>query len=174
MADTIVDMTKPSTAAWAGATSLAPYAVMKTYWAFGGSAGKPAGDLAVQLEANGAPDVLVWMERHGLDFTAVGALVAMLFLAALVMSWGARLPRWSLLVPGWAGALTLTPYGLGTMIAAPLGFTVGDAEGWSAWVGIVGGLAFAGLGIALGICTRSYQRRTSPEARNTRRPASLV
>ncbi|MFC7722674.1 hypothetical protein [Nonomuraea recticatena] len=161
-------MTKPSTAAWAGAAALAPYAMMKTYWAFGGTAGKPAGDLAAQLEANGAPDVLVWMERHGLDFTAVGALAAMLFLAALVMPWGARLPRWSLLVPGWAGALALTPYGLVTMIAAPFGLTVGDAEGWSAWVGIVAGLAFAGLGIALGVCSRSYQRRTRRGAGDTR------
>ncbi|WP_344547158.1 hypothetical protein [Actinomadura fulvescens] len=155
-----MNLLKSSTAAWVGAAALVPYVMMKTYWALGGTAGKPAGDLAVQLRVNGAPEVVVWMERHGLDFTAAGALVGMLLVVALVVSWGARLPRWSVLVPGWAGALLLTPYGLGTMVAAPLGFTVGDAQGWSWWVGIVGGVAFAGLGAALGVCSRSYQRRT--------------
>ena len=50
-----MSLMKSSTAAWAGAAALVPYAVMKTYWAFGGTAGKPAGDLAVQLKVNGAP-----------------------------------------------------------------------------------------------------------------------
>ncbi|MEW2353710.1 hypothetical protein [Spirillospora sp. NPDC029432] len=152
---------KSSTAARAGAVALLPYALMKTYWAAGGTAGKPAGDLAAQLRENGAPEALVWMESHGLDFTVFGALAGALLLAALVMPWGARLPRWFLLVPGWAGAVLLTPYGLATMVAAPLGFTVGDAAGWSWWVGMVGGLAFAGLGAALGVCSRSYQRKTA-------------
>ncbi|MFI6515411.1 hypothetical protein ACIBF1_07600 [Spirillospora sp. NPDC050679] len=151
---------KPPTAAWAGAATLVPYAVMKTYWALGGTAGKPAGDLAAQLRANGAPAALVWMERHGLDFTVVAALVGALLLVALTASWGTRLPGWSLLVPGYAGALLLTPYGLATMVAASAGVTVGDAEGWSWWVGIVGGMAFAGLGAALGMCSRAHRRRT--------------
>ncbi|PDP87211.1 hypothetical protein CQJ94_13035 [Glycomyces fuscus] len=151
---------KSSTAAWAGALSLVPYAVMKTYWAVGGTAGRPSGDLAEQLRANGAPEALVWMERHGLDFTVLGALAATLLLAALALPRGERLPRWSLLLPGWAGSVLLTPYGLATMVAAPLGLTVGDAEGWSPWVGVVGGVAFAGLGAALGVCSWSYQRRT--------------
>ncbi len=154
-----MSLMRSSTAAWAGAGAVVPYTVMKTYWAFGGTAGRPAGDLAAHLKVNGAPEALVWLERHGLDFTVVAALVGVLLLAALVLPWGARLPRWSLLVPGWTGALLLTPYGLATMVAAPLGFTVGDATGWSWWVGIVGGLAFAGLGAALGVCSRSYGRR---------------
>ncbi|MFF5260841.1 hypothetical protein ACFY4C_18025 [Actinomadura viridis] len=151
---------RASTAAWAGAAALIPYVVMKTYWAFGGTAGRPGGDLAAQLRANGAPEALVWMERHGLDFTVLGAIVGAALLMALVSPWGARLPRWSLLAPGWAGALSLTPYGLATMVAAPLGITIGDTDGWSSWVGIVGGLAFAGLGAALGMCSWSHQQRT--------------
>ncbi|MDF2711051.1 MAG: hypothetical protein K0R62_6703 [Nonomuraea muscovyensis] len=152
----------PSTVAWGGVAALVPYAVMKTYWALGGTAGRPAGDLAAQFAANGAPAVVVWMERHGLDFTAVGALAGMMLLAALVTSWGTKVPRSALLVPGWVGAAMLTPYGLGTILAASFGFTVGDAEGWSTWVGVVGGLAFAGLGAALGVCSLAYQRRTRP------------
>ncbi|MEU4545565.1 hypothetical protein [Nonomuraea dietziae] len=137
---------------------------MKTYWAFGGNAGRPAGDLAVGLRANGAPEVLVWMEQHGIDFTVLGAAGGVLLLAALTWPWGELLPRWALLSLGWAGALVLTPYGFATLIASAVGFTVGDAEGWSPWVGYVGGLAFAGLGLSLALCTRSYQRRTRPPA----------
>lgn len=155
---------KPSTAAWAGAASLLPYTAMKTYWAFGGTAGRPPGDLAARFRENGAPEVLVRMEQHGLDFTVLGAFAGMVLLAVLVLSRGRRPPRWSLLVPGWAGALLLTPYGLATMAAAPFGLTAGDAEGWSPWVGVVGGLAFAGLGASLALCTPAYQRRTGPQA----------
>ncbi|MEV5827588.1 hypothetical protein AB0L25_18665 [Spirillospora sp. NPDC052242] len=150
-------MTRATTAAWAGVISLVPYVLMKTYWAFGGTAGKPAGDMAARLQQNGAPAAIVWMERHGLDFTVFGALAGMLLLAALVLPWGTRLPRWTLLLPGWTGAILLTPYGLATMIAAPFGFSVGDTEGWSSWVGLVGGLAFAGLGTALAICTHTHR-----------------
>lgn len=109
---------------------------------------------------NGAPEVLVWMERHGLDFTMLGVLAAVLLLLALVQPWGMRIPRWMLLVPGWAGAVLLTPYGTATVIAALLGVGVGSTEGWSSWVGVVGGVAFAGLGGALLVATRSYQRRS--------------
>ncbi|MFD8534231.1 hypothetical protein ACFV0L_43175 [Streptosporangium canum] len=155
---------KPLKAMWLGIAALAPYILMKTYWAFGGNAGRPAGDLGAGMRANGAPETLVWMEQHGIDFTVLGALGGMLLLAALARPWGERLPRWALLVPGWAGALVLAPYGFATLIASAVGFTVGDAEGWSSWVGYVGGLAFAGLGLSLALCARSYQRRTRPSA----------
>ncbi|MEU5945071.1 hypothetical protein ABZ793_05850 [Micromonospora sp. NPDC047465] len=155
---------KSPKAVWFGTAALTPYILMKTYWAFGGIAGRPAGDLAASMRANGAPEALVWLEQHGIDFTVLGALGGVLLLTALTRPWGERLPRWTLLVLGWPGAVALTPYGLATMIAAAAGFTVGDAEGWSPWVGYVGGLAFAGLGLSLALCTRSYQRRTRPPA----------
>jgi hypothetical protein len=146
---------------WFGIAALTPYIAMKTYWAFGGNAGRPAGDLGAEMLANGAPEALVWMERHGIDFTALGALGGVLFLVALARPWGERLPRRLLLVPGWAGSLILTPYGTATLIASAVGFKSVE-EGWSPWVGYVGGLAFAGLGLALALGTRSYQRRTRP------------
>jgi len=155
---------KSPKATWFGIAALTPYILMKTYWAFGGNAGRPAGDLAASLHANGAPGALVWLEQHGIDFTALGALGGVLLLAALTRPWGERLPRWPLLVLGWAGALALTPYGFATVVASAVGFTVGDAEGWSPWVGYVGGLAFAGLGLSLAFCTRSYLGRTRPSA----------
>ncbi|HEV7933618.1 MAG TPA: hypothetical protein VGP70_15080 [Actinomadura sp.] len=46
--------TEPSPAArlspWAGTAALAPYVAMKTSWAWGGTAGKPAGDFAEEHE----------------------------------------------------------------------------------------------------------------------------
>ncbi|GGR99144.1 hypothetical protein GCM10010169_49700 [Micromonospora fulviviridis] len=155
-----MNLIKPLSPAWAGALALTPYAVMKTYWAFGGAAGRPEGDLAAEFERNGAPEPLIWMERHGLDFTVLGAVGGLLLLLALVRPWGMRIPRWALLVPGWAGAVFLVPYGIGTVIAATLGMSVGSTEGWSPWVGVVGGVAFAGFGGALAVSSRSYQRRS--------------
>ncbi|WP_156326092.1 hypothetical protein [Nonomuraea sp. SBT364] len=147
-------------ALWSGIAALTPYILMKSYWAFGGSAGRPAADLPAEMRANGAPEALVWMEQHGIDFTVLGAVGGIVLLAALARPWGERLPPLALLAPGWAGAVVLTPYGVATLVASAVGFTVGDAEGWSPWVGYVGGLAFAGLGLSLAFCARSYQRRT--------------
>ncbi len=147
-----------------GVAALAPYILMKTYWAFGGTAGRPAGDLVAEMRANGVPEALVWMERHGIDFTVLGALGGVLLLVALTRPWGERLPRWTLLVPGRAGAVLLTPYGVATFVASTVGFTVGDAEGWSPWVGQVGGLAFAGLGLSLAFCVRSRASRQTVTA----------
>ncbi|MEO3791241.1 hypothetical protein ABGB14_13615 [Nonomuraea sp. B10E15] len=146
---------------WTGIAALTPYILMKTYWAFGGSVGRPAADLPAEMRANGAPECLVWMQQHGIDFTVLGALCGIVLLAALARPWGERLPRSALLALGWAGAVGLTPYGAATLVASAIGFTVGDAEGGSSWVGYVGGFAFAGLGLSLAFCARSYQRRTS-------------
>ncbi|WP_433319815.1 hypothetical protein [Micromonospora chersina] len=73
---------------------MALYAVMKTYWALGGAAGRPA-----EFERNGAPEPLIWMKRHGLDSTVLEAVGGVVLLLALVRPWGMRVPRWVLLVP---------------------------------------------------------------------------
>ncbi|GAB2447877.1 hypothetical protein GCM10027187_13600 [Streptosporangium sandarakinum] len=88
-----VTSVKSLKAMWFGIAALTPYILMKTYWAFGGNVGRPAGDLGAGMRANGAPEVLVWMEQHGIDFTVLGALVGVLLLAALARPWGERLPR---------------------------------------------------------------------------------
>ncbi|MEU4642651.1 hypothetical protein [Micromonospora sp. NPDC023814] len=92
---------KSAKAVWFGTAALAPYILMKTYWALGGNAGRPAGDLAASLRASGAPDALVWLEQHGIDFTVLGALGGVLLLTTLTRPWGERLPRWTLLALGW-------------------------------------------------------------------------
>jgi hypothetical protein len=147
---------------------------MKVYWAWGGTAGKPDGmDLADEFAKNGAPRFLVWMERHGLHFTAIGILLAVMLLAALVRPWGQIFPRWVprlrgrrvpralLLVPGWAVAATLTPYGgVGLAVIATGGLSTQRLAGLSPVVFVIGFVNFFAIGLALGICSLSYQRRT--------------
>ena len=101
-----------------GSVAAAPYVALKTYWSCGGRAGLADGfDVVGEFEKNGAPDALVWLERHGIDFTAVLALTGVMLAFALVRPWGRRLPRWLLLTPAWAGTL-LIPYGLLTAVLA--------------------------------------------------------
>ncbi|WP_158845748.1 hypothetical protein [Streptomyces sp. NRRL WC-3742] len=57
---------------------------MKVYWSWGGTVGKPEGmDIADEFVKNGAPAVLVWMERHGIDFTVLLVALGLTLLAAL-------------------------------------------------------------------------------------------
>ncbi|RKT18988.1 hypothetical protein BX285_3430 [Streptomyces sp. 1114.5] len=102
----------------AGALAL-PYIALKTYWAAGGRAGVADGfDVADEFARNGAPTALVWLERHGVDFTAVLALIGVA------------------LAPTWAGTL-LIPYGPLTGWVAPVGAAafvgIGTALGIAAW-----------------------------------------
>ncbi|MEV5880162.1 hypothetical protein AB0L75_39375 [Streptomyces sp. NPDC052101] len=160
----------------AGAAGAFPYVAMKVYWAWGGTAGKPAGmNLADEFARNGAPRVLVWLERHGIDFTAVGIVLAITLLGALTRPWGQVFPRWMPIlrgrgVPrwlplafGWAAALTLGPYGsLGLAVIVTGGLAKVNTAGMSPLVFVVGFLNFFSIGVSLGVCSLSYQRRTRP------------
>lgn len=153
-------------ARWAtrwGIASLIPYAAVKTYWACGGSAGKPSGfDLAAEFERNGSPEALVWMERHGIDFTAVLAAVGAVLLLALSRPWGRAMPRWSLLAPAWSGAVLLVPYGVLTVGAWATGYHVDGEPRFSSWFVLSGVIAFCGFGSALAVCAWSIRRRPAP------------
>lgn len=134
-----------------GSAAAAPYVAMKMYWAFGGRAGLADGfDVAGEFERNGAPEALVWLERHGIDFTAVLALMGVMLAFALVRPWGRRLPRWLLLPPAWAGTL-LIPWGLLTAVAALAGNSGDATPSVTLWVVPAGVGAFLGIGTALGV-----------------------
>ncbi|GGV44235.1 hypothetical protein GCM10010182_80900 [Actinomadura cremea] len=155
---------EPSSAVrWAarvGIASLLPYAAIKAYWAFGGRAGLRDGfDLAVEFRRNGAPEPIIWLEEHGIDFTAALAAVGAVLLLALVRPWGTRLPRWTLLVPAWAGAVLFLPYG---SLTALLAFSDGTDRNaaTTGWLTVAAVMAFCGAGGSLGVCARSYQRRS--------------
>ncbi|MBO0657057.1 hypothetical protein J1792_31270 [Streptomyces triculaminicus] len=129
----------------------APYIALKTYWAFGGRAGLADGfDLVDEFEKNGAPDALVWLERHGIDFTAVLALTGVMLAFALVRPRGRRLPRWLLFTPALAGTL-LIPYGLLTAVLALTQNGSNAAPAITQWVAPAGVGAFLGIGTALGV-----------------------
>lgn len=87
-------------AAGAGIAALVPYAALKEYWALGGRAGLADGfDMVGEFRRNGAPELIVWLEQHGVDFTAALAFAGAMLLIALVHPWGARLARLVLLMP---------------------------------------------------------------------------
>ncbi len=139
------------------ATLALPYIALKTYWAAGGQAGVADGfDMADEFARNGAPTALVWLERHGLDFTAVLALIGLALALTLARRPPARrLPRRLLLAPAWAGTL-LIPYGLLTAIVAPFDSSP-DGGPLTGWVAPVGAAAFVGIGMALGIAAWSHR-----------------
>ncbi|MEU1817000.1 hypothetical protein ABZ543_17655 [Streptomyces roseifaciens] len=148
--------------AWSAAAAV-PYIAIKTYWAAGGRAGLPDGfDVAGEFEKNGSPQVLVWLERHGIDFTAVLALAGLALAFALVRPWGRHFPRKLLLAPAWAGTL-LIPYGLLTTVLAVAGYASGRAEpgpAMTGWIVPAGVGAFLGIGTALG--AGAWSQRSNP------------
>jgi hypothetical protein len=147
--------------AWIGVAGLVPYMVAKTVIAVGGSV---AGVSAATMGE--APGLAGRLQDRGIDITAVYALAGGLLLLALTHRWGLALPRWVLLTPGWLGAATLAPYGVILLFLLPLLVAgVIDAGGESLWWVVIGGGAFAPLGVALAVATVSYQRRTRPGCR---------
>jgi hypothetical protein len=142
--------------AYGGVAGLVPYAVAKSVVAAGGTvAGIATADLGVY------PGMAGWLQDRGIDITVVFAVAGALLLVALTCRFGVVIPRRVLVALGWSGAATLAPYGVLLLLSLPLlagdGVTGGPVPLW--WV-LIGGGAFAPLGIALGVATASYQRRT--------------
>lgn len=113
------------------------------------------------------------LESAGIDITVLAALAGAVFVVALAGPWAQRLrlPRWLVLGPAWASAVSLVLYGYPLIVGGLLAVlgVVGlseEPDGFSreglAWVIVFGGLAFAGLGTALAVAARSWQRRTRP------------
>ncbi|ARF81226.1 hypothetical protein ACIG0C_22970 [Kitasatospora aureofaciens] len=136
-----------------------PYIALKAYWAAGGRAGMADGfDMADEFRRNGAPAALVWLERHGIDFTSVLALTGVALALVLTHRPPTRPPaRRLLLAPAWAGTL-LIPYGLLTGLVGALGSGAADAP-LTGWVGPAGAAAFVGIGTALGLSAWPHRRR---------------
>lgn len=151
-----------------GIAAAVPYIAVKTYWAAGGRAGLADGfDIAGEFTRNGAPDALVWLERHGVDFTAVLALTGLALACALVRPWGRKLPRRPLLVLACAGTL-LIPYGLLTALLALTGDDGSAGTPITGWIAPAGVGAFLGIGTALGVGAWPHlhpEHRRTPGAR---------
>ncbi|TDD88162.1 hypothetical protein E1293_06740 [Actinomadura darangshiensis] len=150
---------------------------MKTTWALGGSfAGISSARVVAEFERNGASGLILTLEKYGLDFTTLSALLGIFLLMGLTHRWGQvfagrAVPRWLPLAPAWLGALTLGPYGVVATFGYLLPPVVGLGglpdgpllHGWSGWtVAACGIVAFTVYGVALGVAAWSYQRRTRP------------
>ncbi|MFI6509423.1 hypothetical protein ACIBCT_17580 [Streptosporangium sp. NPDC050855] len=169
--------------AYLGAAAFLPYAAMKTTWALGGTfAGVGGAEMTATMERNGASELMLTLERWGVDVTALLAALGVFLILGLVRPWGQVFPRWTLalrgrrvprwlpLAPALVGVATLAPYGVAGLVYAALGTagvvavprgdfpTPGDAL-LVIWFGLG---AFAVYGVALAVAARSYLRRTRP------------
>ncbi|MFJ9772269.1 hypothetical protein ACIRVF_13650 [Kitasatospora sp. NPDC101157] len=149
--------THPRAVALAAGLAL-PYIALKSYWAAGGRAGMADGfDMADEFRHNGAPTALIWLERHGIDFTAVLAVTGVALALFLAHRPPARpLPRRLLLTPARAGIL-LIPYGLLTALFGALG-SGSDPAPLTGWVAPAGAAAFVGIGSALALAAWPHRR----------------
>ena len=146
-----------------------PYIALKSYWAAGCRAGLADGyQLEDDFTRNGAPTPLVWLEHHGIDFTAVLALTGVaIALTVALHPPVSRLPRRLLLVPAWAGA-PLIVYGLLTALLAPFDHSPG-AGPITGWIVPAGAAAFVGIGTALTLGAWPH-RASRPTATARRSP----
>ena len=154
---------EPRTAAGLVAiAALAPYATMKTAWALGATVGY-TGEGKPGMDPRYTSDLGIRLYEHGVDVTALLALVGMTLALALTRPWGRALPRLPLLALGWAGTGALAPFGLFLAVMGALTWTgmidVGIAD-HAPWVVAVAYGGFCVYGLALGRATRAYQRAT--------------
>ncbi|MER8046391.1 hypothetical protein [Streptomyces sp. NPDC094032] len=142
--------------------ALVPYTALKTAWALGltpgyTGVGRPGVDPAY------TSDLGLWLYDHGVDVTAVLAVLGMLLALALTRPWGRRLPRPALLALGWAGAGALAPFGVLLAVLGGLAWTgvieVGLAD-HAPWIVVVAYGGFCLFGLALGRATLVHQRAT--------------
>ncbi|MEF9885688.1 hypothetical protein [Streptomyces sp. P9-A4] len=142
--------------------ALVPYTVLKTAWALGVTPGY-TGTGRPGADPEYTSDLGLRLYDHGIDVTAVLALLGMALALALTRPWGRRLPRLPLLALGWAGAGALAPFGaflaaLGALAwAGVIGLGMADHAPWVVAVAYGG---FCGYGLALARATLLYQRAT--------------
>ncbi|MEV0450589.1 hypothetical protein [Streptomyces sp. NPDC050600] len=146
--------------------ALVPYTALKTAWALGLTAGYTGGGRP-GVDPRYTSDLGLWLYDHGVDVTAVLAVVGMLLALALTRPWGRRLPRPLLLGLGWAGAGALAPFGVFLAVLGLLAWTgaietTGLAD-HAPWVVAVAYGGFCVFGLALGRATHVHQRATRRE-----------
>ncbi|MEU6878302.1 hypothetical protein [Streptomyces sp. NPDC046712] len=156
------DLPPDTRAGLVAVAALVPYAALKTAWALGVTPGF-TGEGRPGMDPRYTSDLGIWLYDHGVDVTAVLALIGMALALALTRRWGRRLPRVPLLALGWAGTGALTPFGIFLAVVGGLAWTgvidlaMGDHAPWVVAVAYGG---FCLYGLALGRATLSYQRAT--------------
>ncbi|MFI0929046.1 hypothetical protein ACH4TP_34830 [Streptomyces sp. NPDC021012] len=142
--------------------ALVPYTVLKTLWVLGVTPGY-TGTGRPGADPEYTSDLGIRLYDHGVDVTAVLALLGMALALALTRPWGRRLPRLPLLALGWTGAGALAPFGAFLAVFGVLTWwgviSVGLTD-HAPWVVAVAYGGFCGYGLALARATRVYQRAT--------------
>jgi hypothetical protein len=147
-------------AAYAASAGAVIYGLPHLWWGMGIPATFP-GDFAAAT-AGGNAAVGYW----GFGLLAIAAAAGPL---ALVQRWGRIFPRWMVLVSAWTVSAVLTLWGLGYFylqyfvavgrLEPTARFAAQDAHPMAAW-GMLWYADFLLTGLALGVATRHYQRRT--------------
>ncbi|MFF5204896.1 hypothetical protein [Streptosporangium sp. NPDC000396] len=153
-------------AAYMASVGAVVYGLPHLWWGMGISATFP-GDFQAATAAGDA----------GIGYWGFGvfSIIAAVGPLALVQRWGRIFPRWPVLIPSWTVSVALTFWGLGYFymryflavgrLQPTPRFAVQDADPQAVW-GLLWYADFLMLGIALGVATWHYQRRT----RTTRTP----
>ncbi|MGN7385804.1 hypothetical protein [Sporosarcina sp. SAFN-015] len=155
---------------YVAALALLPYAIIKSLWAWGSTIGL-ATEQAIQDIAEMGDSLkqgsafLYTLYSNGIDFTAILAVLASLFALAFVTSWGEKLPKWFLIIPGWSvGVLTILISFLTALQFLGV-LPKGYSEGMAIWVYVItyGGLFLWGVTVFL--ATLSFQHRMKSKQR---------
>ncbi|MFG1622525.1 hypothetical protein [Kribbella sp. NPDC049227] len=149
---------------------LLPWATVKSVWMFGGSA---LGVTATEWTATTSTSDQSWLSRElsraGIDITVLAAIAGAALILLLLHT--ASVPRWILLFPAAAAAVSLTLYGVpltiwGTLTLTGIAPTDTDPAPFTpnglATMILFGGTAFTALGTALTIAAHSHHHRTHP------------
>ncbi|MEU6987770.1 hypothetical protein ABZ946_30820 [Streptomyces sp. NPDC046324] len=142
--------------------ALVPYATLKTAWALGVTPGF-TGEGRPGVDPEYTSDAGLWLYDHGVDITAVLALIGMALALALTRPWGRRLPRVPLLALGWAGTGALVPFGVFLAAFGLLAWTgviESSIDDHAPWVVVIAYGGFCLYGLALGRATASYRQTT--------------
>ncbi|NRQ38936.1 DUF3995 domain-containing protein [Nonomuraea sp. NN258] len=152
-------------AAYVASAGAIVYGLPHLWWGMGVSAMFP-GDFQAAGQAGNA--------AVGYWGFGVFSLVAAAGPLALVQKWGRIFPRWLVLIPAWLVSAALTLWGMAYFylqyfltvgrVESAAAFATKDAHPQAAW-GLLWYAVFLVLGIALGLATWHYQRRTRTHQR---------
>jgi drug/metabolite transporter superfamily protein YnfA len=114
--------------------------------------------------------IISFLYAHGIDITAILALIASLLALALVQNWGQKIPRWFLLVPAGVGGLSFIYISLVTFYKLIVGdISFSNTSTFSPWVllPVYGG--FFTWGVTICLAALSYGIRTRKRTRPLKR-----
>lgn len=148
---------------YAASVALVPYAILKCLWALGFAvlaSGKGIEELHASMKSDSG-QIISFLYAHGIDITAILALIASLLALALVRNWGHKIPRWFLLLPAGIGGLSFIFISLVTFYKLIVGDIIfSNTSAFSPWVllPVYGG--FFTWGVTICLAALSYGIRT--------------